>query len=75
MDLLKKPQGFFPIIPPFIVSLFSSNEMSVFKCIFHLCWTQAIIKDQLQETNGMCEYAIYVQGEPRVSWSTPLSTD
>lgn len=24
---------------------------------------QAIIKEQLQETQGMCEYAVYVQGE------------
>lgn len=26
-------------------------------------FVQAIIKEQLQETNGMCEYAVYVQGE------------
>lgn len=31
----------------------------------HLCFFcfQAIIKEQLHETQGMCEYAVYVQGQ------------
>ena len=28
---------------------------------------QAIIKEQLQETQGLCEYAIYVQGRTYIS--------
>jgi len=35
---------------------------------------QAMIKEQLQETNGMCEYAIYVQGEPFPSYRFPSHT-
>lgn len=35
--------------------------------VCHFVPLQAIIKEQLQETNGMCEYAIYVQGEASLS--------
>lgn len=30
--------------------------------IFYMFFSKALIEDQLQETQGMCEYALYAQG-------------
>ncbi len=42
----------------------------------HLCFFcfQAIIKEQLHETQGMCEYAVYVQGQCKLHSKPTLNS-
>lgn len=54
------------------MSIFSAPEIPIFErknWLIHLHYIRkeyesckALIKEQLAETNGMCEYAVYVQG-------------
>lgn len=48
----------------------SASSLDCFNSVTSVS-VQTIIKEQLQETNGTCEYAIYVQGEPPVCVVSP----